>query len=151
MGSLFQTAAAAASAAVDTVFGEPVLYQPMGVAADDVNARRAPDPSRPAMAIVAGFFDAYARAFSGPARSQGVKPEQPGHATSRPVLDIDFTQLPYEPHRGDRVVRQKQDAKGNVLDAPGVFTGEVYEVAEPRPDKTGPRGELDLNLLSRSV
>ena len=49
------------------------------------------------------------------------------------MLDLDFAQLPYEPRRGDRCTR--------------VGTGEVFEIAECRPDKTGPRGELDLNVI----
>jgi hypothetical protein len=144
MGSLFQDGAAIASAAVDTVYGEPFLYQPMAAASGDVNARSATDSGRSAMPVTAAFFDAYARAFSGPLAqlSQGRSAELPGHSSGRPLLDLDFTQLPYEPRRGDRVQRQ---APG---DADGVFTGQVFEVAECRPDKTGPRGELDLNLIS---
>src|SRR6266536_1631689 len=53
--SLFQDAAAAASAAVDTVFGEPWTYQPMAVGGD-VNARRAPDPDRAALPITGAYI-----------------------------------------------------------------------------------------------
>ena len=133
MTSLFQDAAVAASAAVDTVFGEPWIYQPMA-AGGDVNARRAPDPDRAALPITGAYIDPYARALSGPTRSQGVKAEQPGHASGRPALSLDLAQLPYEPRRGDRVTR--------------LNTGEVFEVAEDRPDRTGPRTMLDLNLIT---
>jgi hypothetical protein len=129
--SVFEDACAAASAAVDTVYAKPWQYIPM--AAADPNARAAPDPNRAAMDIEAFFFDPYARAFSGQARRQGVKPERPGHASSRPVLDLAVAQLPYDLRKGDRAMNYADQS--------------VWKIAEVRPDGTG-RAELDLNLLT---
>lgn len=131
--TLFRDAATAASGAVDTVFGELWDYAPMR--ADDGNARKSPDPDRVTLTITGAYIDPSMRAFGGPTRTPGVRAEHPGHASSRPALNLDFTQLPYAPRQGDRVTRRE--------------TGELYEIAECRPDKTGPRGDLDLNLLSR--
>jgi hypothetical protein len=131
MGTPFQDACAAASDAIDTVYGEPFVYLPMTAA--DPNARRTPDPNRATTPIVGFFFDPYARAASGPARRQGVKVEHPGHGSSRPVLDIALAQLPFAPRRGDRVQRLEDNS--------------LWELAEPRPDGTG-RAEIDLNHLS---
>lgn len=130
MPSLFQEAAAIASAAVDDVFGEEFLYQPM--TADDVNARPSIDPNRAPLTIVAAFLDSYARAESGPARTQGVAAERPGHASSRPQVTFDRRALPYDVCKGDRLTR--------------VDTGETFQVAEPRKSD-GPRIALDLNRI----
>lgn len=105
------------------------------MAADAPNSRRSPDPDRCVVQITGAFIDLYARAFSGPARRQGVKVEHPGHASSRPVLDMALHQLPYAPRDGDQVRRCKD--------------GTLWRVAEPRPDGNG-RAELDLNLLSKA-
>jgi hypothetical protein len=134
--TIFDDAMAAASAAVDSAMSEDWIYQPYAVAAGDVNARKSPDPDRPPQPIVGVFIDAYARAHSGPARHQGVKAERPGHASSRPQLDLDGTQLPYPVRDGDRVTRCK-DRK-------------VYLVAEPKFPMAGPRWQLDLNELSKN-
>jgi hypothetical protein len=131
MGTPFQDACAAASGAVDTVYGEPWVYMPM--ATGDANTRRSPDPERAIISIVAAFIDPYARAFSGPARKQGVRVEHPGHASSRPIIDIALAQLTYDPRRGDRVTRSTD--------------GSLWQVAEVRPDGTG-RAELELNRLT---
>jgi hypothetical protein len=136
MASLFQQALAANSAAQDAVYGEPWIYIPMAAAAP--NDVASADNTRAVMPITASFFDLYARASSGPARKQGVRPERPGHASSRPILDLDITQLPYAIAHGDRV-------KCNDKDSPNYNS--VWEIAEPRPDGTG-RAELDLNLLT---
>lgn len=132
MGTPFEDACAAASNAVDAVYGKPWLYQPMR--ADDVNARKSPDPDRAAVSIVGTFIDPTARAFSGPSRHPGIKVEHPGHTTSRPVLDIALAQLPFRPTSGDRVQN--------------LATMSWWEIAEVRPDGTG-RAELDLNRLSK--
>jgi hypothetical protein len=133
MGTLFEDAARAHSAAVDLTYAERWLYQPFTSAAGDVNGRPSPDPDRPAVAIVGAFINPYARAFSMEARKQGVKPERPGHASARPQLDLDVAQLPYKPRQGDRVVRVK--------------TGQVFHVAEPKFPSAGTRYQLDLNEL----
>lgn len=129
MGTPFEDGCAAASNAVDAVFGKAdFLYQPM--AAPDVNGRAVPDPDRPALPIVAFLPSPYARAFSNQARRQGVKAERPGHASARPVLDVALAQFPYALARADRVQR--------------ISTGKTYHVAEIRPDGTG-RAMIDLN------
>jgi hypothetical protein len=133
VGSIFEDACAAASNAVDAVYGEPAGWDYIPMASDDPNGRPSPDPNRPRLTIVAGFFDPYARAFSNQARRQGVKPERTGHASSRPVLDIGLAQLPYDPRAKDRA-RRRQD-------------GTFWEIAEVRPDGAG-RAQLDLVLLS---
>jgi hypothetical protein len=123
-----------ASAAVDAVYGEPAgfIYRPHAHVSD-VNAPFAPDPDRPVMTITAAFIDSFARAHSGPARVQGVKPDaRPGHASTRPMISIDKAQLPYEVRQGDRIERIK--------------TGQLYHLAEPRRDDMQ-RIEVDLNLL----
>ena len=131
MSSIFQQACIANSAAQDAVYGEPWTYIPMAAAApNDVPGA---DGTRAVTPITASFFDLYARAFSGPARKQGVKVEKPGHASSRPVLDLDVTQLPFAIVRGDRVQRGSDNS--------------LWEIAEPRPDGNG-RAELDLNLIT---
>jgi hypothetical protein len=131
VSSIFQQACVANSAAQDAVYGEPWAYIPMAAAApNDVPSA---DGSRAVTPITAGFFDLYARAFSGPARKQGVRPEKPGHASSRPVLDLDITQLPFAIVHGDRVRR--------------ISDNSLWVIAEARPDGNG-RAELDLNLLT---
>lgn len=132
MSNVFDDACTVSSASVDEVYGEAWTYMPM--ASDDPNARFSPDPVRPVLPIVGAFVDLYARSFSGPARHQGVKAEQPGHASDRPLLDLDLAQLPYRPRAGDFAVRLKNGLR--------------YKVAEVRPDGTG-RAQLDLNLLGR--
>lgn len=131
--TIFRDAALVASGAVDTVFGELWDYAPMR--SDDDNARGSPDPDRAPLTITGAYIDPSMRAFGGPTRTAGVRAEHPGHASARPALNLDFTQLPFAPRHGDRVTRQE--------------TGETFKIAESRPDKTGPRGDLDLNLLSR--
>jgi hypothetical protein len=133
MTSLFEDGMALMSECFDTAFGERWLYQPRTDANNDVNDRKAADPARPAREIVGIFINGYARAFSIDARLQGVKPERPGHASARPQLDLDITQLPYLPRDGDRVIRH--------------LTGAVYQVAEPKFPTAGPRQQLDLNQL----
>lgn len=133
MGTPFQDACAAASNAVDTVYGEPWIYLPMAV--DDPNGRHSPDPDRAITSITGVFLDPYARAFSGPARKQGVRAEHPGHASSRPVLDIALAQLAFTPAHGDRVKR--------------CLDGSFWMVAEVRADGTG-RAELDLNNVTKA-
>jgi hypothetical protein len=98
-----------------------------------VNARRTPDPNRAEKTVTGTYFGPFARALSGSARTQGVKPESPGHASARPVCDIDLAQLPYAPCNGGRILRLK--------------TGVLYAISEMRPDGTG-RADLDLNQLS---
>jgi hypothetical protein len=136
MGTPFEDALCAASAAVDVTFAdsESWLYEPMAVAEGDVNARRAPDSDRAPVAIVGIFIDPYARAHSGAARRQGVKAERPGHASARPQIYFDLTQLGYEPRQGDRVHRCK--------------TGVLYHIAEIKKDSAGPRAYVDLNELT---
>lgn len=140
MGTPFQDACAAASAAVDSTYCEPAIFRPMGAAGGDVNARQSPDPDRPVWGddqtvrpFVAFFPEPYARAFSGPARVQGVKAEHPGHASERPYVDLALAQLPYKPRGGDQILR--------------VATGQLFRIAEPKPDGTG-RARCDVNLIS---
>jgi hypothetical protein len=130
MGTPFQDACASASDAVDSTFGEDAIFRPM---AGDPNARPSPDPDRPVLPIVAFFPEPYARAFSGPARVQGVKVEHPGHASERPYVDLALAQLPYAPRARDRIER--------------IATGQMFVIAEPKPDGTG-RARCDVNLLS---
>jgi hypothetical protein len=130
MSSPFQDAAALASSAVDDTYGEPFTYQPMTAA--DVNARPSIDANRAALTITAVLLDSFARAHSGPARTQGVTSEQPGHASTRPQLSLDPAALPYTPRRGDIVTRGSDGSK--------------FLVAEPRrPDDV--RIILDLNRM----
>lgn len=130
MTSPFQEAAALASAAIDDFYSEAYLYQPMLAA--DVNARSAIDPARAPLTIMAAMLDNYARADSGPARTQGVMAEKPGHASSRPQVSIATGALPYETRRGDRMTR--------------VSDGALFQVAECRsPDLV--RITLDLNRM----
>ena len=133
MGTIFEDAAAAHSRAIDTTFSEHWLYQPFCAAADDVNGRPSPDPGRPELRIAGAYIEGYARAFAAETRKQGVKPEHPGHASSRPQLDLDIGQLPYAARNGDRVVRLK--------------TGVTYHVAEIKFPTSGPRYQIDLNRL----
>jgi hypothetical protein len=134
VGTIFEDACAAASNAVDLVYADKESWQYMPMASADPNARKSPDPARAALPIQAAFFDPFARAFSNMARKQGVKPERPGHASSRPVLDLAIAQLPYQVIRGDRVRRGKDQS--------------LWEIAEVRPDGVGVRSECDLNLLT---
>jgi len=131
MTTPFQDAAAAASGAVDDVYGEPYLYQPMKRDAD-VNGRLIVDPDRAPVTVTGVPFDAYARADSGPARTQGVTAEKPGHASDRPSVSIERAALPYAPHVGDRLTR--------------VSDGVKFSVAEPRRLDLV-RIVLDLNRL----
>lgn len=129
--SLFQEAFALASEGIDDTFGECWTYLPMARA--DTNARATPDPDRAVVTpLIAVWFGPYARAFSAETRKQGLKPERPGHASSRPVCDLDLGRLPYAPVAGDRIVRLQ--------------TNQLYEIAERRPNGVG-RAALDLNLL----
>jgi hypothetical protein len=133
--SLFEDALAAASTAIDGAMAddEGWIYQPVAVANGDVNDRAAPDPDRAAIPIDGVFIDPYARAHSGPSRHQGLKAERPGHASSRPQIDFDLTQLPYRPRNGDRVRRLK--------------TGKTYHLAEVKFPAAGPRAQIDLNEI----
>lgn len=131
MATPFQNAATKSSAAVDKVYGEPYLYQPMTHGAD-VNARFVIDPDRAPLTVIAAPLDLYARAHSGPARTQGVSAEQPGHASDRPSVSIDRAALPYDVRPGDRMTR--------------VSDGVLFRVAEPRP-VDGPRISIDLNRV----
>lgn len=132
--SLFQDAFALASEGIDDTFGECWTYLPMVKA--DPNGRAVPDPDRAVVtSVIAVHFGPYARAFSAETRKQGLKPERPGHASSRPVFDIALCRLPYAPREGDRVVRLE--------------TGLLYHLAEPRPNGVG-RAAIDLNLLGPS-
>lgn len=129
MPTPFQQAAALASAAVDSVYGETFTFQPM--AAADPNARPAADASRAAQQIVGVLLDSFARSHSGPARTQGVTPEQPGHSSTRPQFSFDRSALPYDPRAGDFLTRAD---------------GSKFKVAEVRrPDMV--RIILDLNRL----
>ena len=133
MSTPFQDACTAASAAVDAVYSEDWLYQPMATAGDDVNARNSPNPDRAALTIAGVYVDPFARAHSGPSRHQGTQPERPGHASARPSLNLDLSALPYAPRGGDRVTR--------------CATGKHYHVAQVRPDSANIRADLDLNEL----
>lgn len=137
MTSPFECELAAASAAVDEAFAdnEGWLYQPFASPGGDVNARGAPDPDRPQMQIQGVFIKPYARAFSVEARHQGLKPERPGHASARPQIDFDVTQLPYAPRNGDRVLR--------------LADGTLYHVAELKFPMAGPRQQFDLNEIGK--
>jgi len=134
--TLFDEGAALVSAAIDVVRGEQWVYQPFATVAGDVNARLAPDPDRDQLPIVGAYIESYARAMSSEARKQGVKPEHPGHASSRPQIDFDVTQLPYETRQGDRVLR--------------VATGVLYHVAERKFTSGGTRKQFDLNEIGRA-
>lgn len=137
MGTIFEDACAAASNAVDAVYAdaEGWLYQPYAVTSGgDVNARPAPDSSRAPMNVIGVYIDGYARAMSAQVRRQGVTPEKPGHASSRPQIDLDVTQLPYPVRNGDRITRLK--------------TGQVFKIAEGKFPSGGPRWQLDLNELT---
>jgi hypothetical protein len=132
--TIFQDAAVAHSAAVDMVYSECWTYLPYAAAGNDVNARPVADGSRPAQPIIGVYLDPYARAESATVRRQGVTPEKPGHASARPQLDLDVTQLPYRIQNGDRVVR--------------LATGDIFKVTEPKFPSAGIRQQLDLNLLT---
>lgn len=129
--SIFQEAFALASQdGIDGTFGELWTYLPMTRA--DPNGRGTPDPGRAVVNnLTAVYIGPFARAFSAETRKQGVRPEQPGHASDRPVCDLDLSRLPYRPRGGDRVVRLQ--------------TGLLYGVAEVRPAGVS-RAALDLNL-----
>jgi len=130
--SLFEESFAVASEGIDDVFGEAWQYLPM--ATPDVNSRAVADTIRAIVpCFIAVYQGAYARAFSAETRKQGLKPEHPGHASNRPVCDLALCRLPYLPKNGDHVVRLK--------------TGDVFKIAEPRPNGVG-RAALDLNLLT---
>ncbi len=133
--TVFDTALDAHSRAIDEVYTERWTYLPWASANDDVNARGAPDPERPPQTIRGVYLHAYARAFSGEARRQGLKPEHPGHASARPQIDLDVRQLPYRLRVGDRLCRHR--------------TGEVFHVAEIKFPSAGRRVQIDLNVLSR--
>ncbi len=137
--TIFDQAVRAHSHAVDDVYAKSWLYLPMAAAAP--NDVRTADSSRAQTPLCAFLLDHYARAFSSDARKQGVKPERPGHASSRPILGFALHRLPYLPAHGDRV-------QCTNCDTPGVPEGSVFEVAEIRPDGYG-RVELDLNLITR--
>lgn len=134
MGTVYQDALAAHSAAVDSVYSEGFSYQPFASANEDVNARGTRDLDRPCVEIVGVFLDPFARAFSDQTRRQGLKPERPGHASTRPQIDFDVTQLPYAPKSGDRVRR--------------AATGKLYHLAEIKFPSAGTRVQADLNEIN---
>jgi hypothetical protein len=132
MSSLFTAAMAAAAATHDAVMADAFEYHPMK-AADNRNAPVVVDPDRAiVLDLRAPWVDAAARFHSDGAREPGVKSEKPGHASSRPALALDLSRLPYEPRRGDRVIKTD--------------TGEKYHVAEVVPSAPG-FVRLDLNRL----
>lgn len=132
MTTPFQDAAALASAAVDGVYGEPFTVIPM-TRGNDVNARPTTDSGRAQTVITAAFLDVFARADSGPARTQGVTAERPGHASSRPQISFDRSQLTYAVKRGDRMQRGSDSS--------------IFEVAEIR--RADPVRDLaDLNRVT---
>jgi hypothetical protein len=134
MGTVYEDAVAAHSAAADTIYAERFTFRPMAQANDDMNARKGSDPDRAALHIHATFLQPYARAFSGEARRQGVKAEHPGHASSRPQIEIDIDQVPFKIRDGDQVERHK--------------TGAVYTIAEIKFPSVGTRRVFDLNLVT---
>jgi hypothetical protein len=136
VGTIFEDACAAASNSIDMVYAdaEGWSYQPYAATSGDVNARSTPDSSRAVLTVTGVYIDPYARAFSSQVRHQGVTPEKPGHASSRPQLDLDVTQLPYPVRSGDRVTRIK--------------TGQVFKIAEGKFPSGGPRFQLDLNEIT---
>lgn len=117
-------------AVVNRTFGEEFEYRPY--AADDPNGRTAPDAARAVKTIMAVFGDPSARAGMGPARRGYVEPDRAAHASSRPYIELDPSQLPYAIVSGDRVARAK--------------TGEIFRVSEPRVSGNG-RVILDLNAV----
>jgi hypothetical protein len=133
LGSIFQEAFGLASEAIDDVMGECWTYQPM--AKGDANGRSSQDPERAPASFTAVYLDPFARAGAGPERKPGLRPEHPGHASSRPVCDLALCRLPYAPRAGDRLVRRQ--------------TCMLYEVAEARPNGVG-RAALDLNVLGKA-
>ena len=132
MPSPFAAATQAAAAAVDAIMGETFTFRPMKRQAD-VSARPVIDPDRLVRSgVVAIFGEPSARLDSGAVRTPGVKPEHPGHATSRPFVSLSRSRLPYAPEKDDIVIREA--------------TGVRYMIAEVLPSTPG-FVRLDLNEL----
>ena len=132
MSSLFQEAAAKASAAIDAVYGETFLFHPMARAAD-VNARASADPARAVTTIVAAFHDIEARGGSDlVGERQMIRVQRPMHASDRPQISFARDALPFAPRPGDRMTR--------------AACGKTYQLAEPR-HSDGPRHLFDVNLV----
>lgn len=132
MPSPFAAATNAAAAAVDSYMGERFEYRPMKRAAD-VDARTSVDTGRVVVLdLLAMWGDPSARDMSAAAREPGVKPEYPGHASTRPYIALELSRLPYAPVKGDIVVRKD--------------TGDRFKVAEVLPSSPG-FARLDLNEM----
>jgi hypothetical protein len=131
MASPFDALDALTQVAVDAVYGEDFRFEPRA-RSGDVNAPDAPDAARAVVASVPGIYHAgAARGDSGPAHRVGVTAESPGVISTRPVLTVQASRLPWRPRTGDRVLR--------------LATGQAFRIAEPKAGGNGARWTLDLN------
>lgn len=117
----------------DEAFGEAFTFEPMRRDLDP-NKRGGDDPTRRSFAFSGVVSDVHARALAENGPSQ-YDVGHPGHTTGRISVNVYLPLFPYRPVQGDRVRR--------------VGSGEVYKIAEVRPEGDG-RAALDLNLLTRA-
>lgn len=126
----FDDLLAQAEAQFDKVFGQAFEYHPR--AAADPNRRSGPDPTRPVTAFTGIPSDTSARAGYG--NGPSMFDTQNHHATSRPMVSVLASALPFRPAKGDRIVEPESET--------------TWVVSEVRPEGDG-RVVLDLNLLAR--
>jgi hypothetical protein len=128
----FDRAAAAAHRPIDRLFAERFRLEPRSA---EPNKRSGPDAGRAVLDVDGIFVEPAARARSENAAKGYVKPEMPGQALSRPVLDLPANVRLWGPKAGDHAVRLK--------------TGERFELGEQRPAEHDGRVLFDLLVLGR--
>lgn len=128
---------------VQRVRGETFTVSPRTEVSRDVNARRAADPARSPVTLIAVLHEYFSRpdgsaggatARAPTALSSANMAQPAGHTSQRVRIKFRLADLLYGLEKGDRVIR--------------IATGHVYNVAEIR---RGSFGNLtaDLNLIER--
>ena len=133
MPNPFDAAVKAAAASSDAILAEPFTFTPMKLALN-VSARPLRDEAIAIFQHVPCVFgEPSARMGSGAVETVGVRPEKPGHASSRPFISLALSRLgDRRPEKGWLILREN--------------TGEKFKVAEVLPSHPG-FVRCDLNYL----
>lgn len=130
MPSPFTARDAKVSGAIDRAFGELFTIEAFAPAAD-VNARKAPDPSRLAF-VATGVWEGASKSATPRARGSTSDDRAHNWTASFPTVSFDDSALAWPLQSGDKVTRQ--------------FDGSIYTVADSFPDAMG---RVTIQLTSR--